>query len=423
VSSSFDAIGLDFGTTNSVVAAVDSSGASELVAFDGPSGPETVFRSALCFWLDEAADGKVAHEAGSWAIAEYLTDPEESRFIQSFKSVAASTIFEHASVFDKRYRFEDLGRLFLARMMARSKRPPAARPSRVAVGRPVKYAGARPHDAMVAGFADEVFYVYEPLAAAYSYASRRDDPATVLVADFGGGTSDFSVVRIAGRGAARRCEPLGYAGLGIAGDRFDYCILNRLVLPILGCGGLYRSFGKELEIPRGYFADFADWSRLALMRNHRTLRELARLQRAAVDPVPIGRMIAIVENELGYSLYEAVNRLKRSLSSEESANFQFSGGGVDIDAEVAREEFERWIAADVARVEQTIDQALAAAGLTAAAIDKVFLTGGTSLIPRIRRIFLDCFGEEAIEAGGELTSIAHGLALIANEGSPAAWAD
>jgi hypothetical chaperone protein len=157
------------------------------------------------------------------------------------------------------------------------------------------------------------------------------------------------------------------------------------------------------------------------MRNHRTLRELARLQLAAVDPVPIGRMITIVENELGYALYEAVNRLKRSLSSQESANFRFSGGGVDIDAEVTREAFEGWIAADVVRVEQIIDQALAAAGLAAAAIDKVFLTGGTSLIPRIRRIFLDRFGEDAIEAGGELTSIAHGLALIANEGSPSAW--
>jgi hypothetical chaperone protein len=259
VSSSFDAVGLDFGTTNSVVAAVDSGGESQLVGFDGPSGSETVFRSALCFWLDEAEAGGVAHEAGSWAIAEYLTDPEESRFIQSFKSVAASTIFEHASVFDKRYRFEDLGRLFLTRMMARAQRPAGSRPARIVVGRPVQYAGARPdealarrrYDSMIAGFADEVFYVYEPLAAAYSFASRREDPATVLVADFGGGTSDFSVVRIAGRGADRRCEPLGFAGVPIAGDRFDHRILNRLVLPFLGCGGLYRSFGKELEIPRG----------------------------------------------------------------------------------------------------------------------------------------------------------------------------
>ena len=83
------------------------------------------------------------------------------------------------------------------------------------------------------------------------------------MADFGGGTSDFSVVRIAAPGAARRCEPLGHAGVGIAGDRFDFRIVNHLVMPLLGKGGTYRSFDKLLEIPRGYFADFGDWSRLA----------------------------------------------------------------------------------------------------------------------------------------------------------------
>src|SRR5690606_26503862 len=99
-----------------------------------------------------------------------------------------------------------------------------------------------------------------------SYASRLTKPATILVADFGGGTSDFSIVRVAAPGARRRCEPLGSAGIGIAGDTFDYRIVDHLVLPMLGKGGTYASFDKQLEIPRSYFADFADWSRLALMR-------------------------------------------------------------------------------------------------------------------------------------------------------------
>jgi hypothetical chaperone protein len=275
---------------------------------------------------------------------------------------------------------------------------------------------------MFAGFGEEVHYVYEPLGAAYSYASRIAEPATILVADFGGGTSDFSVVRIERPGEGKRCTPLGYAGIGIAGDRFDYRILDRLVLPLLGKGGRYRSSDQVLEIPRRWFTDFADWSRLALMRNPKTMAELERLRRSALDPEALGRMIAVIEHELGYPLYDAVGKAKRALSAEDVTTFAFTGGGLSIGAEVTRLQFEEWIAEDIARIEGTVDRALEAARVEARAIDRVFLTGGTSLIPRVRRIFTDRFGGEAIETGGELTSIAHGLALIGLEDDVAAWA-
>ncbi|PSJ36195.1 Hsp70 family protein [Allosphingosinicella deserti] len=422
------ALGLDFGTTNSVAAIVGDDGAPDLIGF-GSDG-DAIFRSALCFWHDEAVKGGLAVEAGPFAIAEYLEYPEDSRFLQSFKSVAASASFESASVFEKRYRFEELGRIFLDRLAGHAGGRLDPRPSRLVVGRPVQYAGARPdpalarsrYDAMFQGFADEIHYVYEPISAAFSYASRLTEPTTLLVADFGGGTSDFSIVEVAEPGAARRCTPLGHAGLGIAGDRFDYRIVDRLVLPMLGKGSLYRSFGKEIEIPRGYFSDFADWSRLALMRNRRTMDELRRLQRDAVDGAAIARMIAVIENELGYPLYDSVGRLKRALSSEEKAHFHFAGAGLEIEADVTRNMFETWIADDIARMDQTVDRALADAGLPSGAIDRVFLTGGTSLIPAVRAIFERRFGPDAIMTGGELTSIAHGLALIAQEEDLAPWA-
>jgi hypothetical chaperone protein len=371
----------------------------------------------------------MAVEAGPWAIAEYLDYPQDTRFLQSFKSVAASAVFEHASVFEKRLRFEDLGRLLLEKLVAHAGGGLDDRPRRVVVGRPVEYAGSRPdealarqrYDAMFAGFGTEIHYVYEPLGAAFSYATRLEEPATILVADFGGGTSDFSVVRVGQPGAAKRCVPLGHAGIGIAGDRFDYRIIDRLVLPMLGKGGTYRSFDKILDIPGGYFTDFADWSRLALMRNRRTLEELHRLQRTAIDPAAIGRMIAIIENEFGYPLYDAVGRLKRALSSDDRAHFRFSGAGLEIEAEVARAEFEHWIAEDLRRIEATVDRALSVAGVFERDIDRVFLTGGSSLIPAVGAIFARRFGEGAIGNGGELTSIAHGLALIGQEEDIAAW--
>lgn len=422
-------LGLDFGTTNSV-AAIAQGETADLVMLDGPETPDAVFRSALCFWEEEGQRNGLAADAGPWAIREYLAFPQDSRFIQSFKSVAASAAFEHASILDRRYRFEDLGRLFLEKMAARAHGALSGGATRVVVGRPVEYAGSRPdaalartrYDLMFGALGAEVHYVYEPLGAAFSYAARITDPATILVADFGGGTSDFSVVRIEAPGAERRCTPLGHAGIGIAGDRFDMRIVNHLVMPMLGKGGSYRSFDKVLEIPGGYFNDFADWSRLALMRNRRTLAELEKLRRAALDPDAIGRMIAVIEQELGYQLYDAVGQLKRALSSAETAHFHFAGGGLSIEADVARAEFEGWIAPDLARIEATVDRALAAAEVEAAAIDRIFLTGGTSLIPRIRRLFVDRFGEDRIAAGGELTSIAHGLALIGEQPDFAIWA-
>ena len=297
------------------------------------------------------------------------------------------------------------------------------------VGRPVRYAGARPdpklararYDAMFAALGADVHYVYEPMGAAYGFASRLDEPATLLVADFGGGTSDFSVVRVAERGAPRRCLPLGAAGIGIAGDTFDYRIMDHLVLPLLGKGGTYRSFDKVLEIPAGHYADFGDWSRLALMRNRRTLAELSRLQRSATDPAAIARMVAVIEGELGYALYDAVGMVKRALSSEPEAEFVFDAPGLTIEAQVERRDFESWIAEDLQRIALTVDAALDRAGVAPDEIDHVFLTGGSSQIPAVRRLFEQRFGDRRIARGNELTSIAHGLGLMAAGADLADW--
>lgn len=422
-------VGIDFGTTNSVIACTTPDGQAKLVDFAMPGGTGSVFRSALCFWQDDAIRGALSHEAGPWAISEFLDFPQGSRFLQSFKSMAANPLFEHASLFEKRLRFEDLGQVFLTHLLDHGGLKISDLPDQIVIGRPVRYVGLRPdealartrYDAMFALLGKPVHYVYEPLGAAYGFASTLSDPATLLVADFGGGTSDFSIVRVEAPGAPRRCIPLGSAGIGIAGDRFDYRIMDHLVLPRLGKGGTYRSFGKTVDIPAGHFADFGDWSRLALMRNRRTLAELATLQRAATDPASIERMIAVVENELGYALYDAVGKLKRTLSGENHAEFRFEGQGLSIEAEVSRSEFEQWIEPDLQRIADTVDQALASANLVADQIDHVFVTGGSSLIPAVRQLFEQRFGPDRIASGNELTSIAHGLAMMGQDPDLADW--
>jgi hypothetical chaperone protein len=423
------ALGIDFGTTNSVLALTKDAGKAALVDFATPDGDDNVFRSALCFWQEHGARMPLNHEAGPWAIAEFLDYPQGSRFLQSFKSVAANPVFEHATIFEKRLRFEELGQIFLRHLLKRGGSALADLPDRVIVGRPVRYVSARPdpalartrYEAMFAILGRPVHYVYEPLGAAFTFASRLTKPATLMVADFGGGTSDFSIVRVDVPGAAQRCVPLGSAGIGIAGDRFDYRIMDHLVLPMLGKGGTYRSFDKVLDIPAGYFTDFGDWSRLALMRNRRTMDELERLRRNATDPAAIDRMIAVVEKELGYPLYDAVGRLKRSLSSNEQAHFHFDSEGLRVEADVRRSDFERWIAPDLEQIDRTVEAALANAKTSADKIDHVFLTGGSSLIPAVRKLFDARFGADKIESGDELTSVAYGLALIGQEADLSQW--
>lgn len=425
------AIGIDFGTTNTVVAVSQPEENARLVEFSGPEAKTDVFRSALCFWEDETASRGVAIEAGPWAIAEYLSWPQGCRFIQSFKSVAASSSFERASIFEQRYTFEALGKAFLSELKRHSGDELNDRSGRIIVGRPVAYAGASPdpvlarqrYDLMFEGLGAEIHYVYEPLAAAFTYAARLADEATVLVADFGGGTSDFSVVHMKAPGASQRFTALGHAGIGIAGDDFDFRLLDHLVLPHLGKGSEYRSFDKSLVIPGNYFADFSNWSRLALMRNRRTMEELRRLQRQAVDPAAIARLIAVIENELGYPLYDAIGRVKRQLSANTSATFRFSGAGLEIESEVTRAMFENWIAKDLSRIEATVDAALSASGVVSGDIDRVFMTGGSSLIPAVHDLFARRFGIDRVAVGGELTSIAHGLALIGQRDDVAEWSN
>ena len=169
-------VGIDFGTTNSVVAKTFDDKSAALVEFAAPGGLTDIFRSALCFWQDDAIRGGLAHEAGPWAIAEFLDFPEGSRFLQSFKSMAANSLFESASLFDKRLRFEEIGQLFLAHLLAHAGDALADLPDRVVIGRPVRFAGARPdpalartrYDAMFSMLGREIHYVYEPLGAAFS---------------------------------------------------------------------------------------------------------------------------------------------------------------------------------------------------------------------------------------------------------------
>jgi len=297
-------------------------------------------------------------------------------------------------------------------------------------GRPVRFAGDNPDEALATqryraafgqvGLRDE-HHVYEPVGAAYFFAQRLQQDAVVLVGDFGGGTSDFSVIRFARSGGRLSAQPLGHAGIGIAGDAFDYRIIDAVVSPQLGKGGHYESFGKTLPIPKGYFSNFARWNQLAMMKSSGELKELHELARLAGDPEPLHKFIEIVENDLGFFLYRAVSRAKEALSAQERTEFHFHHSDIDIRQTVTRKDFESWIRQDVERIAGTVDEALANAGISTAQVDQVFLTGGSSFIPAIQHVFAERFGANRIASGDQFESIAYGLALIGQADNLSDW--
>ncbi|MEE2850850.1 MAG: Hsp70 family protein, partial [Pseudomonadota bacterium] len=359
-------------------------------------------------------------------------DPLETRFIQSFKTFAASAAFTETRIDNKRYAFEDLLAAFLLRLRHHAGDALTDAPPAVIVGRPVTFAGGNPDETLALsryqtafqrlGFTD-IRYAHEPVGAAFYFARQLKADATVLVADFGGGTSDFSIIRFEHTPDGLRSTPLARSGVGVAGDAFDYRIIDQLVSPELGKGGLYSSVGKQLPIPQRYYSAFARWDQLALLRASRDMRDIRALARTALEPEKIERLIEVLDDNHGHDLYRAVSTLKMALSADDQATFLFQAGGVHIEKPVARADFERWIAPELAAIEGAVDQAMARSGLAPDAIDRVFLTGGTSFVPAVRALFQNRFGVERIETGGEFESIAAGLALIGREADLDLWSE
>ena len=422
-------IGIDFGTTNSVVASLQPDGSLRTQLYAVGQAELDVFRTVLCFW-DEQARGRstLRHAAGPFAVQAYLDDPLDSRLIMSMKTYLAQRSFTRTSIFGRNFTLEAMVSLFLGGLLGdghAGSQVAAGRAVQVVAGRPVRFAGELADDAfgearLRACFAEAGFgaieVALEPEAAGYRFARTLEQPATVLVGDFGGGTSDFSVMRFDPRGAAR-VTPLGYGGIGIAGDSFDHRIIDNVVSPLLGKGDVYTLMGHELPVPPEYFSGFARWHRLSLMRTPRMLREIEEVAAASAHPHRLRTLIRLIEDELGYELYRAVSAVKAELSRDETAVLRFAHGDFAIERRIARHEFEAWIAADLARISATVEQALQRARVRPDEIDRVFLTGGTSFVPAVRALFEQLFGVHKVSGGGEFVSVAEGLALIGRDRS------
>ena len=423
------AIGIDFGTTNSSAAIARPGGAVELVTFPTASRLTESFRSVL--YLEQhrhAGRSTIKSFTGPDAIEQYLAAENKGRLIQSLKSYLPSRTLTGTEVFGRRYTLEDLVSRILTDLRLRVEQHLDTPIRTASVGRPVRFVGAEtPEDDTFAesrlraafqhaGF-DTVRFELEPVAAAHAYAATLSGSQTeaLLIGDFGGGTSDFSLLRV----SPHRAEVIGNAGLGLAGDAFDARIVRKLVSPALGSDSFEKTFAQAADRPANLIPAAPAWIYRNLERWHylsflktRNVTEILKASRVrAQEPEKIAALITLIDEDLGYQLHQAVQRLKVELSQRETAAFHFRDGSMNITAEVTRADFESWIADDLTAIETTIDSLLATSGLSRQNVDRVFLTGGTSFVPAVRRLFEARFTPARIRAGNEFTSVARGLAL------------
>jgi hypothetical chaperone protein len=422
-------VGVDFGTTNSAVAFADASGVPRLAQFPAALGSRPTFPSVLYF------EPKAPSVAGSAAIERYLASETKGRFIQSLKAYLADRTFEGTGVGTQFYTLEKLIALIGGHMGDQLGFGAWPSPRRIILGRPVHF--SNPPDAELDAFAterlltaihlagfDEIVFEYEPVAAAYAYEARLLRDERILIGDFGGGTSDFTIISV-GPGVRQRgrraSDIIGTDGIPVAGDAFDRRIIRHLVAPRLGMGGEYLSPpNKFLPVPSWPYERLERWHHLSFLKSPSTLDMLERVQRTAATPERLEAFLLLIKHEMGYQLHEAVQRTKFDLSARTEAEFSFESGPVTIRKQVTRVDFETWIAGELAAMAGCVDRLMDASGLAFADIDRVFLTGGSSFVPAVKQIFADRFGADKVTGGDELTSVATGLALRAREQWPAA---
>jgi hypothetical chaperone protein len=412
-------VGIDFGTTNSSVARATPRGV-ELVRFANDS-----FSSRSILYLEKAPNG-IRSSSGPVAIERYLEAHEDGdrpgRLIQSLKSYLPARSLTGTEVFGRHYSLEDLISRILTDLRVRAERQFGMPIRHATVGRPVRFVGAETEEDeafavsrlraafLHAGF-ESIKLELEPLAAAAAYQATLDHEETILIGDFGGGTSDFSLLTV---GPDARRKVLGNAGLGFAGDAFDAKIVRYLVAPELGSESKARGLNKMLPaVPAWIYANLERWHYLSFLRTRNVLEILTSAEKRALEPARIEALRALIDQDLGYQLHQAVQRTKTTLSRETVAPFVFSGpeaGTLDLRTTVTRAQFEQWIAPELRQIAEAVDNLLQSAGAPPAAVDRVFLTGGTSFVPAVRAIFEARFPGRIV-TGNEFTSVAQGLAL------------
>ena len=379
------ACGIDFGTSNSTVACMRSGQATLLPLEDGKiTLPSVVFFNA--------EDNHTRF--GRAGLNDYLAG-YEGRLMRSLKSLLGSSLIDGTTEVNGRaLQFRELLGQFIAELKHRADRHGENSFDHVVLGRPVFFVDDDPvadkqaettlaEIARAVGF-KEVSFQFEPIAAAFHYETTIQDEQLVLVADIGGGTSDFSVIRLSPQRAKQRdrqADLLANGGVHVGGTDFDRLLSLDSVMPLLG----YRSRLKSsLEMPSNIFFNLATWHTINSAYTRQVFAEQRELALEAQEPEKVARLLTLIDKRAGHWLANEVELGKIALSDQECATLHLDYLQADLEQGITRKDFDAATSSLVGRVETTVTALLRDAGIQAESIDTILFTGGSSGIPRLR---------------------------------------
>ncbi|MDF1598391.1 Hsp70 family protein [Mesorhizobium sp. YIM 152430] len=410
------ACGIDFGTTNSTVGLCKRGAEPRLIPLEGH---HLTIPSALFFSLEDGGT-----YFGRAAVFEYM-DGAEGRFMRALKSILGTSLMkETTQVGRNRMTFEGLIGRYLRHLREGIEGQEGAVPEAVVLGRPVRFvdeddtADAEAQGQLEAAARAEGFshieFQFEPVAAALHYERLIDGEELALVVDIGGGTSDFSVLRLSperARDLDRSSDILSTAGVHVGGTDFDRHLNIAKAMPHFGLGSGTRD-GKR-QLPVWYFNDMATWHRINTLYTPKNARDVQALTREAAEPEKLDRYAHLLKHRSGHRLAAEVEKAKIALTDEDAARIALSEPGLSLDVAVSRAEFDEATAELVSRIGASIEDALSKAGIGADQISTVILTGGGALVPAVRTVAEVRLPAARFTAADQFGAVGLGLAIDA----------
>ncbi|WP_341782030.1 Hsp70 family protein [Ectopseudomonas mendocina] len=410
------ACGIDFGTSNSTVGWLRPGQDSLLPLEDG----KITLPSVIFFNTEERRP-----VYGRMALHEYL-EGYEGRLMRSLKSLLGSKLLKsETTVLGSALPFRDLLGFFIGELKKRAEAQAGRAFEEVVLGRPVFFVDDDPaadqeaQNTLVAvahklGF-KEVSFQYEPIAAAFDYESALAREELVLIVDIGGGTSDFSLVRLAPERhhlAERQGDILATGGVHIGGTDFDKQLSLAGVMPLFGYGSRMKS---DAFMPTSYHLNLATWHTINALYAQKTQLALQNMRYDIVDATGIDRLFGLIEQRAGHWLAMQVEESKIALSEQDARPIDLSRVEPDLVADLTRPLFENAIEPLLERIRASLTQLLADAGIAADQVDTLFFTGGSSGVPALRQSVAAMLPNARSVEGNTFGSIGSGLAIEAKK--------
>ena len=406
------ACGLDFGTSNSAIG-VGRGNAAVLAPVEGG---ETLIPSAVFF--DYETKGRVLF--GAQAIETYIGQ-HDGRLMRALKSILGSPLIdEKTALGSKMVALTDVVEIFVRHLKQKAEAFAGEELTAVVHGRPVRFvddddAADAKAERVLQGIANrvgfrDVAFVYEPIAAAYHYEETATAEETVLIADIGGGTSDFTVIRIGPervRRADRASDILANDGVRVGGTDFDSLLSLDAVMPALGLGT--QLIEKNLPMPNSLYYELSVWSTINFAYTHQNDRMLIELIAGAREPEKVARLLKVIRNRLGHRIAFAVEDGKIALSDAAATALPLGFIEPGLAADATRSGFDHAIAARTERLHRIAAQCIRDAGLRPDGIHTIFFTGGSSRVPAVRQAIARAAPGARAAAGSDFLSVALGL--------------